>query len=153
MLKIKDKAQYSLSVGEILDFTLLSINICSNRNSSRILYCPLKSGLKYSVVKDYDTIIQTSRYLSYKYSKNHIFPKSQYIFYRQFQNTGNKIKYWIQKEWKFPNSSFTGNSKFNIVTTFFQKQIFYQFSTKRVPGCLAWKKSRALGDGNMMKFL
>lgn len=36
---------------------------------------------------------------------------------------------------------------------FFQKQIYYQFSTKRVPGCLAWKKSRALGDGNTMKFL
>lgn len=40
----------------------------------------------------------------------------------------------------------------NFFTTFFQKQIYYQFLTKSVPGCLAWKKSKTPADGKTRTF-
>lgn len=67
----------------------------------------------------------------------------------------NRTIHWMQ-EWKSPNLSFTGNSKFDMVISF-EKQTHCQFPflTRRVPGCLAWKrkknKSRALRDANTMK--
>lgn len=102
------------------------------------------------MVKDYERIIQTSRYLSYKHSKKHIFSKSQYIFYKQFQNMGTKRNIEHKKNGNLQTHLLQAIA--SAILHFFISKFYYQFSIKKVSGCLAWKKSRALGDGNT-KFL
>lgn len=111
-------------MGEILDFTLLSTNICSNR----ILYCPLKSRLKS---------IQRSKIMIESFRPRNIYHTNiqksisslkASMSFRQFQNIGTKQ--WIQKELKALSSSFIGNTKSNIVTTFWEADLSSVFNKK-----------------------
>lgn len=61
----------------------------------------------------------------------HIFPKGQYIFYNfRTQNLNEILSLKIIEISKL---IFYRQYKFTIMPTFFQKQIYYQFLTKRVP--------------------
>lgn len=84
---------------EIWNVILLSINICFNRNPKRILYCPLKSQLKYTqCVQGYDRIIQTSRYFSYKHAKKAHLPQRS-VDLLQFQNIETKLNTVFKSNW------------------------------------------------------
>lgn len=140
-------------MGEILDFTFWSINIDSNRSSTRILYCPPKSQLKY--IQWSTTMIESF--------------KPQGIYHLNTQESSSSLKastsstdnFRTREQNEIPNSQRTEISKVVFPR---QQQVQYcnwvfsaahllpVFDKKGTRVCRQ-KKSRALGDEHTMKFL